>query len=414
MRLLPPPTDKFYPTFNALIEDVNKTTSRQGYNVVKSGGNKKDKNGDLRKVRLGCSKRKAYKDEEEAPRQGVRQRQRQATDCQWKAYACRKDGNWHLRMEELEHNHPASVPEVFPSNRTFSPADIAVIKDDLKAHIPPIKTLARLHNLNTGKYFTIRDLHNARAKLSRQELAYFTPIQHLLQELQTSDLWYTSHLVDGYEQLTHLFFAFEPSLDLLEMYPDVLFIDCTYKTNKYNMPLCIFSGVTACNKSFYIGFAFLRHEDKDSYHWVLSQVHELYTRVGQENGAEVVLTDKDDALIAGLGEVMTTSHHILCVWHINKNVMARATKFFEGPDQVKAWMDKWYKVCQAPTLAEYQQARGELRIADPVCIAEHRDSLFEYIDREYLANGNNKNSCFIRSMTPTNLPLQFACNYARC
>ena len=125
-------------------------------------------------------------------------------------------------------------------------------------------------------------------------------------------------------------------------------------------PLCIFSGVTACNKSFYIGFAFLRHEDKDSYHWVLSQVHELYTRVGQENGAEVVLTDKDDALIAGLGEVMTTSHHILCVWHINKNVMARATKFFEGPDQVKAWMDKWYKVCQAPTLAEYQQARGEL------------------------------------------------------
>ena len=56
MRLLPPPTDKHYPTFNALIEDVNKTTSRQEYNVVKSGGNKKDKNGDLWKVRLGCSK----------------------------------------------------------------------------------------------------------------------------------------------------------------------------------------------------------------------------------------------------------------------------------------------------------------------------------------------------------------------
>ncbi len=47
------------------------------------------------------------------------------------------------------------------------------------------------------------------------------------------------------------------------MYPDVLFIDCTYKTNKYNMPLCIFSGVIACNKSFYIGFAFLWHEDKE-------------------------------------------------------------------------------------------------------------------------------------------------------
>ena len=88
-------------------------------------------------------------------------------------------------------------------------------------------------------------------------MAYLTPIQHLLQKLQTLDLWYTSHLIDGYKQLMHLFFAFEPSLNLLEMYPDVLFIDCTYKTNEYNMSLCIFSGVTAYNKSLYIGFVFL-------------------------------------------------------------------------------------------------------------------------------------------------------------
>ncbi len=96
-------------------------------------------------------------------------------------------------MEEPKHNYLASAPEVFPSNCTFSPADIVVIKDDLKAHISPIKTLARLHNLNEGKYFTMRDLHNARAKISRQELAHLTPIQHLLQELQTSNLWFTSH-----------------------------------------------------------------------------------------------------------------------------------------------------------------------------------------------------------------------------
>lgn len=47
IRFLPLPTNKYYSTFNALIKDVNKTISRQRYNVVKSGGNKKDKNGDL-------------------------------------------------------------------------------------------------------------------------------------------------------------------------------------------------------------------------------------------------------------------------------------------------------------------------------------------------------------------------------
>lgn len=162
------------------------------------------------------------------------------------------------------------TPKAFAANRKFSQADIVAIRDDARAHIPLIKILACLHNFNPGKLFTIRDLHNQRGKLRRQDLAYLTPIQHLLQELQTSDLWFTTYRLDGYEQLTHLFFAFEPFLDLLEMYPDLLFIDCTYKTNKYNMPLCVFSGVTACNKSFYIGFAFLRHEDKDSYNWVMT------------------------------------------------------------------------------------------------------------------------------------------------
>ncbi len=86
------------------------------------------------------------------------------------------------------------------------------------------------------------------------------------------------------------------------------------------MPLCILGGITACNKSFYIGFAFLRNEDKDLYGWVMTKVKELYTQVGQEDGPEVVLTDKKDALIGNLHKIMPPTHHILCVWNINKNI----------------------------------------------------------------------------------------------
>lgn len=393
MRLLPPPTDQSYPTIDALLADVNKTSFRQGYHVVRRGGDKKDKDGNLRKSRLNCSKGGGYKDEGRA-KQGGRARRRQRTDCPWKAYASMKEGEWYIRVEEAEHNHPAVAPEAFAANRKFSQADIAVIKDDKNANIRPIKTLARLHNLNPGKYFTLRDLYNQRAQLRREKLARLTPVQRLLQELRTSDQWFTTHQLDGCEQLTHLFFAFKPSLYLLEMYPDVLFIDCTYKINKYDIPLCIFSGVTGCNKSFYIGFAFLRYEDIESYHWVVSQVKELYSRVGQAAGPDVVLTDKEDALIAALQEVMPGSYHMLCIWHINKNVLGRATKFFPTLEQVEAWMDLWYKVCQAPTLAEYEQARGELQIADPPRIPDHRNSLFESVDKEYLCSGNNQKHCY--------------------
>lgn len=410
MQLLPPPTDKLYPTINALIEDVNKTASRQGYTVVKNGGNRNDKDGLLRKVRLVCSKGGVHNESRKKVANGQRNRRSQRTDCQWKAYACRSDYTWHLRVQEDEHNHPASPPEAFAVNRQFTQADMAIIKDDYKAHIPPATTLNRLRNLNPGKNFLMRDLHNQRAKIRRQELAKATPVQHLLQELQTLDLWFIDHQLDGHGQLKQLFFAFEPSLDLLKMYPDVLFIDYTYKNNKYNMPLCIFNGVSASNKSFYIGFAFLRHEDKDLHHWILSRVRELFKRVGKEEGPKVVLTDKEDVLIAGLEEVMPASYHILCVWHINKNILARATKFFPRPEGIQAWMDLWYRVCQAPTLAEYEKARVELRIADPARIRDHRESLFEYVDREYLANGNREKHCqywtdriahFIKRVGPT-------------
>ena len=88
------------------------------------------------------------------------------------------------------------------------------------------------------------------------------------------------------------------------------------------MRLCILSGITPCNKNFYIGFVFFQHEDKDSYGWVMTKVKELYTCVGQEGGPEVVLTNKKDVLISNLHKIMPATHRILSVWHINKNIQS--------------------------------------------------------------------------------------------
>ena len=91
---------------------------------------------------------------------------------------------------------------------------------------------------------------------------------------------------------------------------------------------------------------------------------------------------------------MPPTHHMLCVWHINKNIQARVSKYFSEKEQCQAWIELWHKVCQAATLAEYNQARTELEIADTPPIVEHRDSLVQYADREYLANGNNQKHCY--------------------
>lgn len=160
------------------------------------------------------------------------------------------------------------------------------------------------------------------------------------------------------------------------------------------MPLYIFNDITACNKSFYIGFTFLRHKDKHFYHWMLSQLHELYTHVGQEEGPKVILTDKEDALIAGLKKMLPISHPILYIWHINKNIVARATKYFPNLEQLKDWISLWYLVCQVPILQKYKQIKVELQIKDPFRLAKYRKSLYDYIDGEYLAHKNNQKHCY--------------------
>lgn len=91
MQLLPPSTDQIYSMINALLALVNKTASWKGYNVVRRGGEKKDKDGNFRKTRLKCSKGAVYKDEGRA-KEGSCERRRQHTDCSWKAYASQKEG----------------------------------------------------------------------------------------------------------------------------------------------------------------------------------------------------------------------------------------------------------------------------------------------------------------------------------
>lgn len=74
----------------------------------------------------------------------------------------------------------------------------------------------------------------------------------------------------------------------------------------------------------------------------------------QNDGAAIILTDKEDALINVFSKKRPAGHHLLCKWHISKNVLARATKYFDHLDNVQKWLHLWKKVCEAPIFEAYQ------------------------------------------------------------
>jgi hypothetical protein len=68
----------------------------------------------------------------------------------------------------------------------------------------------------------------------------------------------TKVMEDG--TLQELFFCHSRSVELLKAYHYILLLHCTYKTNKYRMPLLHISGITDANKTFSVVFCFMAEE----------------------------------------------------------------------------------------------------------------------------------------------------------
>lgn len=64
--------------------------------------------------------------------------------------------------------------------------------------------------------------------------------------------------------LKSLFFMHPNNLTPLEPAPDVLLMDCTYKTNRFGKLLLHIVGQNDQNKNFTIAFSFLSKEDEES------------------------------------------------------------------------------------------------------------------------------------------------------
>ena len=150
--------------------------------------------------------------------------------------------------------------------------------------------------------------------------------------------------------LTHLFLASKESLNMLQDYHQAILLDCTYKTNIFEMPLLEIVGITSTGKSFTAACAFMRGETAPDYVWAMECFREAL------NGSEVhvLSTDKDDALAAAIAQVFPGADHLLCRWHVNKNVAAKCKPIFGDGERWDSFLKLFNAVCASPTADEYE------------------------------------------------------------
>ena len=97
------------------------------------------------------------------------------------------------------------------------------------------------------------------------------------------------------------------------------------------MPLMIITGQTPLHTTFYIAFCFMTKEKIADYRWVLQQLKELYAKL-EVPAPLVIITDMEKGLMTARHLELSTTQHILCLWHINKNVLANCKKDFDSSE----------------------------------------------------------------------------------
>ncbi len=359
MSLSPPPPGIFG-TRAELEQTARDWAANNGYAIVV-------RSSEQNRVVLKCDRGGAYRNRRNLAESDRRRKTGSTlTNCPFRAVGkmVAALNAWQLSVSVPEHNHEASISRAaHASLRRLNEEASRQLVSLTASHVVPRTIEAILRQSDQGEAIIRKDIYNARQRIRNIALNGRTPIQALVQQLRVEDFHWNLR-TDAEGHVTHLFFAYRESLQLYQSFPEVLLIDCTYKTNRYHMPLCCMVGITGMNTSFIIAFAFLKREAEDDYNWVLS---ELSASVEGFIQPGVAVTDRDLAQLNALTHVFPNSKHLLCRWHIRKNVIARCWPFFKdlpttsaGTAEQKwaAFLGDWDNLVASLSVTEYTRQLG--------------------------------------------------------
>lgn len=152
-------------------------------------------------------------------------------------------------------------------------------------------------------------------------------------------------------RVTHLFFAFLASVQLVRENYQVVLLDSMYKTNMFKMPLLHLVDMTATNMTFSIGFCFMQAEREADYIWAATRAKWCFDQVRQP---KVLITDRELVLMSALELTFPSAATILCVRLIQKSVLSNVKQHFSRGCEFERCMSCWRDLILSKTVADFE------------------------------------------------------------
>jgi len=113
----------------------------------------------------------------------------------------------------------------------------------------PKKIMTTLREQDPDTLVAENDIRSNKGVLRARDLAGRTPVEALLEELSSSSECRFDVKKNTENRIQYLFFAHTKQVKLLLANPDIILMDCNYRTNKYRLPLLHILGCTNLGNS---------------------------------------------------------------------------------------------------------------------------------------------------------------------
>ena len=131
-----------------------------------------------------------------------------------------------------------------------------------------------------------------------------------------------------------------------QIFNDVLEMDATYKTNRFRMPLILFTGIDNNGLTTLVGGCLVSDETFESYAWCIREFREC-VRIDPT----VVCTDGDHELAKAIRDVWPNSDHLLFRFHIAQNITRNLASILRA--NLNSFLDDLWRITSIEDMEDY-------------------------------------------------------------
>jgi len=106
----------------------------------------------------------------------------------------------------------------------------------------------------------MKDIHNVRSQIRHRQRGAISPVEYLVHKFKQDPERFYCDVQYENQSLRSLLIAYKEAVEIFKKHNDVIMLDCTYKTNCYDMPLLNVMGITGNNTTIHLVNVFLSGE----------------------------------------------------------------------------------------------------------------------------------------------------------